>query len=506
MRRSSRKLRVIAGLSLSLVLLAVGLVGSAVGLPALRGASGTLWVTNRTGDPGSVTVFDAGTGDVIGTITVGSRPTAVLAPAGTGKVYVSNGVPGNHANTVSVISKETLSVIATIDTGPGSDPHHMAQSRDGRFVYVALFGTRTVAVIDTATDTVVDTLEASGHSAARTHAVWVSADGRTVYATNSLGSSSSSPPGTVSAIDVATGNRLWEVFVGQNPSEILVTNDGKTAYVTVRTEDVVRVLDLTANPPTISATVPIGDQPDTLLLTNDNRTLVVTLRGTAAVTLMDTRTLQTRTVPVAGTTTGHHWLSANGRYTFVAVVGQSGQSGVAVIDNVTAVVVRSYLLPGTADPHGVFFEPSRLFADRGTSIGRFTTLPAGQALGLAVSGSATLSRHQGGTTATVMVRGLTPGQTYAAHLHNAPCNNPGNPGGGHYQNVVGGAPTPPNELWLSSTGVPSAGITANRTGTARGFGSAEWVARPDARSIVIHQIPEGGSTAGGPKIACADLV
>lgn len=500
--RTIKKLRFVTGLALSIVLFGVGLVGGAAGLPALRGASGTLWVTNRTGDPGSVTVFDAGTGDVIGTITVGSRPTGILAPSGTGKVYVSNGAPGNHANTISVISKDTLSVIATIDTGPGSDPHHMAQSRDGRFVYVALFGTRTVAVIDTATDTVVRTLEASGNAAAKTHAVWVSADGRTVYATNSLGSSPASPPGTVSAIDVTTGTRLWELVVGQNPSEILVTNDGKIAYVTVRTEDVVKVLDLTTSPPTISATVPIGDQPDTLLLTNDNKTLVVTLRGTAAVTLMDTRTLETRTVPVAGTTTGHHWLSANGRYSFVAVVGGNGQSGIAVIDSVTGVVVRSYLLPGVADPHGVFFEPSRLFADAGTSVGRFTTLPAGQGLGLGVSGFATLSRHQGGTTASIVVRGLAPGRTYAAHLHNAPCNR----GSGHYQNVVGGASAPPNELWLSSTGVPAAGITANRGGTALGVGSAEWVARPDARSIVIHQVPEGGSTAGGPKIACADLV
>jgi hypothetical protein len=31
------------------------------------------------------------------------------------------------------------------------------------------------------------------------------------------------------------------------------------------------------------------------------------------------------------------------------------------------------------------------------------------------------------------------------------------------------------------------------------------VARPEAQSVVIHYIPPGGSTAGGPKIACADL-
>ena len=50
-----------------------------------------------------------------------------------------------------------------------------------------------------------------------------------------------------------------------------------------------------------------------------------------------------------------------------------------------------------------------------------------------------------------------------------------------------------------------AGITANRRGVARGRGDADWVARPEAQSVVIHAIPPGGTTAGGPKIACADL-
>ena len=346
------------------VFLGVGVGDVAAGVPAhLPGSSGTLWVTNRTPvgdalDPtaGSVTVFDAGTLAVIDTITVGSKPTAVLRAKGTDKLYVSNGSP---SNSVSVISRDTPSVIDAIEMGAGSDPHHMAQSRDGSAVYVALFGTNKVAVIDTATDT-VRTLEASGNPRARTHAVWVSTDGRTLYATNSLGSAASSDPGTVSAIDVATGSLLWEVVVGRNPSEVLVTDNGKTAYVTFRTEDAVKVLDLTVDPPTVSATVPIGKQPDTLQLTNDHKTLVVALRGAPAVTLMDAVTLETRTVIVEGTTTGHQWLSANGRYTFLAVVGPSGRSGVAVIDNRTAEVVSGYEFGGVADPHGIFFEPSKL--------------------------------------------------------------------------------------------------------------------------------------------------
>lgn len=136
--------------------------------------------------------------------------------------------------------------------------------------------------------------------------------------------------------------------------------------------------------------------------------------------------------------------------------------------------------------------------------GRFMTLPDGAARGLSLEGTAKLMRTKDGTRAKVHVRGLEPGTTYAAHLHNAPCSAP-NPGGGHYKDDPAGPSAPPNELWLSSTTDPTAGITANPAGVAHGAGDAAWVARPEADSVVIHAIPPGGTTAGGPKIACADL-
>lgn len=136
--------------------------------------------------------------------------------------------------------------------------------------------------------------------------------------------------------------------------------------------------------------------------------------------------------------------------------------------------------------------------------GRFTTLPAGASMGLSVKGIAQIKRTADGTTVKIHVRGLEPRTTYAAHLHNAPCSA-ANPGGGHYMNDPAGPGVPPNELWLSSTADPTRGVRANAGGVAHGRGSAEWVARPEADSVVIHAIPPGGSTAGGPKIACADL-
>jgi Cu/Zn superoxide dismutase len=135
--------------------------------------------------------------------------------------------------------------------------------------------------------------------------------------------------------------------------------------------------------------------------------------------------------------------------------------------------------------------------------GVFTTLPTGTSMRLSLEGIAQIKRTADSTTVKVHVRGLEPGTTYAAHLHNAACSV--NEGGAHYKNDPAGPSMPPNELWLSSTDDPMAGIAANAGGVARGFGSADWVARDEADSVVVHAIPPGGSTAGGPKIACADL-
>jgi hypothetical protein len=140
--------------------------------------------------------------------------------------------------------------------------------------------------------------------------------------------------------------------------------------------------------------------------------------------------------------------------------------------------------------------PSRKF-------GTFTTLPAGTDMGLSIGGFARITRSLGGTEVRALVFGLGPRTTYGAHLHNLPCSTM--EGGTHYKNDPAGAAMPPNELWLSSTEDPMAGMTSNRRGVARGRGSADWIARPDAQSVVIHAIAEGGTPAGGMKIACADL-
>jgi hypothetical protein len=65
--------------------------------------------------------------------------------------------------------------------------------------------------------------------------------------------------------------------------------------------------------------------------------------------------------------------------------------------------------------------------------------------------------------------------------------------------VVGGATTPPNELWPASDNNASA-ITANASGRGSGRGDADWRARPEAQSIVDHHYADPSI-----RVACAPL-
>jgi DNA-binding beta-propeller fold protein YncE len=151
---------------------------------------------------------------------------------------------------------------------------------------------------------------------------------------------------------------------------VLVTPSGRIAYISIRGEDKIGVFRLAGAGPRKAAEVAVGDQPDTLQLTPDGKTLVVALRGTfpspsgtaARVDLIDTRSLRVTPVFIEGaTTTGHQWLSPDGRYTYVAIESAAGAPlapGVAVIDNRSAEVVATWAYPGGGRPHGVYLQPT----------------------------------------------------------------------------------------------------------------------------------------------------
>jgi YVTN family beta-propeller protein len=339
-------------------LLAVAVTSSSGSRPVVPGASGTVWAVERF-DAGVNTLagFDAKTGDVLGVVPIGKRPIGVTAPRGTGKVYTAD----ERSNQLSVLDKASFTIVKTIPTGAASFPHHMMASPNGNFVYFGRYNTNTVGVVDTATDEMAHVWPASTNPLAKTHAVWITNNGKELYATNE--GATQAAQGTISKLDAETGELIWEFPIGARPSEILVTPDRKTAYVSVRNDNKLRVLDISGDQPRLAGEAFIGVQPDTLQITDDAKTLVVGLRSIPQLALMDTDTLEVRFVSFPGYgISGHEWLSANGKYTFLALesTNLTKPGAIAVVDNDSGETLDTWAYPGGPWPHGVFYEPGEL--------------------------------------------------------------------------------------------------------------------------------------------------
>ena len=301
--------------------------------------NGSIWVANRGAN--TIRAFDAATGNVLTTIAMapGSQP-GDLAYA-RGKLYVSEEFGSPPA--IAIVDAQTGDILKRILTGPR--PHHVHVTKDGDLISYGVFGTNKVGIIDTHTDTLLGEWPASTNPAARSHAGVFSPDGNTVYVANDL-------VNELSALNPRTGELLWTMTV-PFVHELVVTRDGRTAYVSCRAASELRVVDLEQR--TITATVPLGPFPDTLQLSKNERQLTVGLRGTPAqVAVVDSRSLTSEVVTIAGMATiaGHQWTSPNGHITFAAFEGPG--AGVAVIDHRAGnSIVRTLDYPGR--PHGLIF-------------------------------------------------------------------------------------------------------------------------------------------------------
>src|SRR5882724_657161 len=165
----------------------IGLLALALMTASGAGAAPFAYITNRNSD--NVTVLD-GTTVITPPLAVGTPPGigvdpqpagVAVNPAGT-RVYVANSnVFNTGVPSVSVIDTATLTVLTTVTVGIAGQPSGVAVSDDGSVVYVANRD-GTVAVIDAATNTVVDTLRPPPGEERQLAAIVVA--GGSVYATD----------------------------------------------------------------------------------------------------------------------------------------------------------------------------------------------------------------------------------------------------------------------------------------------------------------------------------
>ncbi|MGB9940189.1 beta-propeller fold lactonase family protein [Methanosarcina sp.] len=244
--------------------------------------------------------------------------------------YITNG----GSDTVSVIDTATKTVIATVNVE--SRPEGVSVTPDGTGVYVANLGSNTVSVIDTATNTVTATVGVGTNP----HGVAVTPDGEKVYVTNYGGN-------TVSVIDTATNRVTATVNAGVHPFGVAV--EGTKAYVTNDVDRTVSVIDTATD--TVTATVNVENQyPGGVAVAG---TKVYVMSGsTSNVSIIDTATSTvTATVNVGTRPTGAA-VSPDGRKVYVA---NMDSNTISVIDTATDTVTNTVSVGKS--PYGVAVNP-----------------------------------------------------------------------------------------------------------------------------------------------------
>jgi DNA-binding beta-propeller fold protein YncE len=78
---------------------------------------------------------------------------------------------------------------------------------------------------------------------------------------------------TLGLVDVAEGRIVDAIWVGDEPSNVVVSPDGKTAYASLATENAVAIVDLAQR--RVLGRVPTGTDPRAMALTKDGKTLYV---------------------------------------------------------------------------------------------------------------------------------------------------------------------------------------------------------------------------------------
>ena len=238
---------------------------------------------------GGVSVIDTTTNSVIDTVAIVDGATYVaLSPDGT-RGYVSNSSRG----TVSVIDLTDNRVITTVE---GLDaPFHIAVSPNGSKVYVNNVSNDSgeISIIDTTTNTVVDKIRVAPDESSSTPSGFAfSPDGNLIYVPDAS-------RGVIAVVNTAD-NSLRDTITGfPGLAGFALSPDGSLAYVSNSEDNTVSIVNTATH--AILATYQVADEPSALTASPDGQRVYIVRMNADAVSVL-TFGPKVNLVPVAGAT------------------------------------------------------------------------------------------------------------------------------------------------------------------------------------------------------------
>jgi len=314
----------------AMVVAILAIVGSPARAQDHGGRSSLVFVENT--NSGDVSIIDATTFRVVGTIPVGASPDDIVAAPAGDVLYVSRIVhraDGRPTGTGELVAIDPGTRQVSWRIAFRGVPNHLAVSPDGHRVYVTVVSGDYVDVFDPAQRALIDSVNVGTGP----HDIEVSRDGKTVYVGLIRGTD-------VTVFDAATNRVLRRIPFGANVRPIALSHDETRLYVQLsqyygfvvadaRTGKILRRVDMpmpkgAKTPDTLPVTTNHG-----IRITADGRYLIANGSMTDLIgiyALPDLRLVAT--VPV-GRDPNWVTLSADGRRAFIS---NRGSDDVSVID------------------------------------------------------------------------------------------------------------------------------------------------------------------------------
>jgi YVTN family beta-propeller protein len=268
-------LRVALTVAASSLLLLLGMVP-----PAVAGeASGTLVILNKSDHTASL--LDRATGEELAVLPTEPAPhEAAISPNERIAVVANYGPRGEPGSTLTVIDVAKAEVVRTVPLRHGDQtfhrPHGLRFMPDGERIVVTAEAEQAVLVVDVAGGEVTKVLKTGQEIS---HMVDLDPAGERAFVGN-IGS------GTMTVLNLATGEKVADVATGEGAEGVGVTPDGQEVWVTNRGADTVTVLD--AESLEVLATLDSPSFPIRVAFTPDGSHALISCARTGDVAVFDT--------------------------------------------------------------------------------------------------------------------------------------------------------------------------------------------------------------------------
>jgi YVTN family beta-propeller protein len=235
----------------------------------------------------TLSIVDQESGRQLSALPVGGITAHEVAASPDGRtawvpIYGNSGVgrPGTDGRTLTVIDLQSQKPIATVDFGQPTRPHCAVFGPHNGRLYVTSELTRSIDVIDPATQKIVDSIPTG---AAESHMLAISSDGKRGYTAN-VG------PGTVSAIDLVNKKVVTVIPVSGMTQRIAISADDRWVFTADQTKPQLAVIDTASN--RVVRWIPLGDVGFGTAPTRDGRRLLITQPGAGKIAVLDLQSMK----------------------------------------------------------------------------------------------------------------------------------------------------------------------------------------------------------------------